>query len=288
MKNILVAMDLNPACDRAFERAVRLARRHNAELTVIHVIDEQVLGYEIDDSDLAPQLIARAEAKLRRHWADRSGAGAPPPRLIVRIGSPWEDILGAAADVGADLIVLGIHRINPLKDIFIGTTSERIIRHSTLPVLVVRDKPASEYTTAIVATDFSAASGRALGAALDVAADADIRVLHVFETPFPAFIRLSRHELAQHKDALGEKVLQDIHRDLETFLKSRGEETAPRVTPMIEQGSTISQISAVLDDEQADLLVLGTHGRGGMAGALLGSVALTFLNDCPCDVLISR
>lgn len=288
MKNILVAMDLGPMSDRAFERAFQLAQQRHAALTVVHVIDEQVLGYEEKVGDLAPLLVARAEEKLRRHWITRREAEAHQPRLIVKIGSPWEDILGVAAEISADLIVLGLHRINPLKDIFIGTTAERLIRHSTVPVLVVRDKPVGEYRKAVVATDFSASSGRALRAALEVAAHADIRVLHVFEMPFPAFIRYSRQEIAQHREALSHKALEDIRLDLGAFLEARTDRGSPCVTPMIEQGLVVPRISAVLEKEAADLLALGTHGRSGITGALLGSVALTFLNDCPCDVLIVR
>lgn len=286
MRHIVVAMDLSPACDRAFDRALRLARRDEADLTVTHIIDEQMLRYQDEDSDFARQLLARAERTLRKHLPSSPASAPRQPRLVVKIGSPWEDILGIAATANADLIVLGLHRVNPLKDMFIGTTAERIIRHSTRPVLVARDKPIADYVKAIVATDFSPSSGRALRAAVQVAAAAEIRLLHVFEPPFPAFIRLSKQEIARHWRELSDKAEAEVRTELADFARARSGGESPRVLSLVERGGVVPGISSVLEREQADLLVLGTRGRGALMGELLGSIAATFLNDCPCDVLI--
>lgn len=284
MKHIMVAMDLSPVSDRAFERALQLAKAHDAELTVMHVIDEQILNYD-DDSGMEDRLIASAEAKLKRHWA-RLHKAQPPIHLAVKVGSPWEDILDAAKKNKAELIVLGLHRVNPLKDVFIGTTAERIIRHSHIPVLVVKDKPAGAYRTVLATTDFSPCSSHALETALDLVPKAEFLLLHAFETPFPGFIRFSQKELADYKQERSKKATKQIEHDMKVFLRCHLASAEPAITSLIERGGVVGVIASTVEKRQPDLLVMGTHG--GVAGALLGSTALTFLNDPPCDVLVGH
>lgn len=285
MNHIMMAMDVSPVSDRAFERAWQLAQAHDAELTVMHVIDEQILNYD-DDYGMEERLIANVEAKLKRHWARFPKAKAERIHLVVKVGSPWEDIIARAKKNNVDLMVLGLHRVNPLKDVFIGTTAERIIRHSHVPVLVVKDKPVGSYRKVLVSTDFSPCSSHALEAALDLVPKADFQLLHVFETPFPHYIHFSSKELADYKQERSKKAAKQIEHDMKVFLRCHLAGAKPSITPLLERNDVVGGIVSTLQKEQPDLLVMGTHG--GVRGALLGSTALTFLNDPPCDVLVTR
>lgn len=288
MKHILVAMDLSPLSDRAFERALQLAEAHQASLTLAHVIDEQVLSYGEKTSDLEAVLTSGAEDKLKRHWSAMPESVARRFHHIIRIGSPWETVLAMANEAACDLIVLGLHRVNPLKDMFIGTTAERIIRNSTMPVLVVKDKPVGPYRKVLAGTDFSPCSSHALQAGLALAPDADFLLLHVFETPFPAFIRFRPDELEAWRQERVDKAVAQAKLDLEQFLMSHVVKTKPEIRSLVERGDVGSVVASMLKQHQPDLLAFGTHGRSGIPGALMGSVAVSFLNNPPCDVLVSR
>lgn len=286
MKHILVAMDLSPHSDRAFERALQLAQSHDAELTVMHVIEEQVLEYG-DDSSMEKRLKSHVEEKLRRHWAKIRKAKADRIRLIVKIGNPWEDILAEVKTKKADLIVLGLHHKDALQDMFVGTTAERTIRHSHIPVLVVKDKPAGAYRKAVAATDFSPCSAHALHMGLELAPDAAFTLLHVFDTPFRNRIKFSHKELENYKRPFIEKSQREAKEAMDAFVKGHRTSKAS-ITPMLERNETATGIHAVVDRQNADLLVMGTHGSSGLIGSLIGGYALDFLNAPPCDVLVSR
>lgn len=288
MKHILVAMDLNPASEWAFERAAQLAEAHGAGLSAVHVIDEQILDYEDHRENFGTRLAARAEAKLARQWSDLPDTLAGRFSHAIRTGSPWQGIVAEAAEQRADLIVLGLHRINPVKDVFVGTTAERIIRHSATPVLMVRDKPAGAYRKVMAGTDFAPSSSHALQTALALAPAADFIVVHVFETPFPGLIRLSAAELEAYRRERHQEAVKQVEADLATFLATHTGPKKPRITALSHRGEPVGGIAAMVAEHQPELLALGTDSRNSLPGGRLGDVAVTFLNDPPCDVLVSH
>jgi nucleotide-binding universal stress UspA family protein len=281
-------MDLSPLSDRAFDRALQLAGAHEAHLTLVHVIDDQMLGYGHQGDDLEADFVSRAEAKLRRHWLAMPEAIARRFDHTIKTGAPSEEILCLATEKAADLIVLGLHRVNPLKDVFVGTTAERIIRNSMTPVLVVKDKPVGAYDKVVASTDFSPCSSHALQAVLNLVPSAEFELLHVFETPFPAFIHFGKRELESYRQQRIDEAMKQIRRDLDAFLQTHLVTSTPRIEILCKRGGVIGEIGSTVRERKADLLALGTHGRSGILGAMLGSVAVTFLTDPPCDVLVSR
>ena len=236
----------------------------------------------------AAMLTSAAEDKLKRHWLAMPETVARGFHHIIRIGSPWETVLAIANEAACDLIVLGLHRLDPLKDMFIGTTAERIIRNSTLPVLVVKDKPLGPYRKVLVGTDFSPCSSHALQAALALVPHARFHLFHAFETPFPAFIQFRPDDLEAWRRERLDKAVAQVKLDLEQFLMPHIGGTKPQITTLVERGEIAGVVASMLRQHQPDLLVFGTHGRSGVAGALMGSVAVSFLNSPPCDVLVSR
>lgn len=287
MKSIVVAMDLHPASDRAFERAVLLAREQGARLTLVHAIDEQLLAYGEEDG-LWATFAAKAEEKLSRHWRALPEDVAARFRHRIVAGSPWRIVVDTARAESADLTVLGTHRPDALKDIFVGTTAERIVRHSDSPVLVVADKPAGPYRTVLAATDFSPSSSRALGAALALAPGARATLLHVFEVPFPSFIRPGRDELEAIRQERMELARGQIERDVADFARTAGGDAAARIDILCERGDVVGGIHAARVRLRAELLAMGMRSRSGVAGAMLGSKAVAFLADPPCDILVAQ
>jgi nucleotide-binding universal stress UspA family protein len=84
MKRILVALDLNPSSERAFERAVQLAGADDASLDAVHVIDDQILHYDDKTAEFGATLAARAESKLARLWSDLPASLRPRFRHAIR------------------------------------------------------------------------------------------------------------------------------------------------------------------------------------------------------------
>ena len=144
---ILVASDLTGRSDRALVRAVRLKRELAATLTLLHVVDPG-LGPEVTERRRA-ESIEILEARML-------DVSEESPRHVVieaLIGDLFATIVGEAEARNADLIVLGEPGKQRLKDLFVGTTTERVIRHSERPVLVVKEGSAEAYRRVLVAFD---------------------------------------------------------------------------------------------------------------------------------------
>jgi nucleotide-binding universal stress UspA family protein len=288
MKRLIVAVDVGRSSERAFARAVQLAGAHRARLTLVHVVNDQLLAYGEEDSRFAAEMMGRAEDSHRRNGAGQPKAVANTISQKIVLGRPWEKLLEIAKSERADLIVLGLHRVSPIKDIFVGTTAERIVRLGTLPVLIVRDESQGPYRNVLVGTDFSASCSHALSAALDVAPRARFKIAHVFETPFPAFVHFSDEETSALQEELTATARKQTERDLRRFMKSHLGARKPAVQLLVQSSEVAGGMAAVVKAEDPDLLVVGSHGRSRILGAMLGSTVGTFLNDPPCDVLVSR
>lgn len=128
-RRILAPYRMAPYADEALLLAARWARYLGAELYVLHV--EEDGGWEAVDKD---EVSARVERLL--------GEGDPPPVWLWRTGRPYEQIITAAQAKACDLIVLAAHARGRLRDALIGTTAERVIRRSNVPVLAVPSQSA--------------------------------------------------------------------------------------------------------------------------------------------------
>lgn len=277
MKKLLVAVDLSARSDRALARSLAIAKELKAEIVVVYVIDEAL------PSLVAERTRADALAAIEDHLSslpplDREGVG-----VHVVSGVVYKTIIELAQEQAVDLIVMGVPRAESLGDLFLGTTVERVIRRGNHPVLVVRDRTKNHYENVLVGIDFSVYARRAVEFATQLVADRDITLVHAYELPFKSFLTGHSRDttLSSRQQDQVDAMLQA---ELEAFLASLGPSSGHRRVVMIE-GLVQQVLREEVTSRRADLLVVGTHGRAGVAHALLGSVALDLLGDPPCDVL---
>jgi nucleotide-binding universal stress UspA family protein len=279
MKRLLVATDLSSRAERALDRAVRLARQHQSELRVLNVVE----------GDLPPHLVDAQRVEAERIFAERLQPAAGDAKILsslrVAMGKPFAEVLREAASWPADLIVIGTHQADVLQDMFRGTTAERIIRQGHIPTLVVREEAAEDYRRAVVGIDFSLHALRATQCAFRLAPRAEFHLVHSFLSPFPHFlygdIRAEAREV--HTKAMD----RTIEEELTAFLARFGDQVPP-VNRLVVNGMAQEVLLATASQLNADLLVAGTHGRAGIAHAVLGSVAEDLLSQAPCDVLVAK
>ena len=280
MKKLLLATDLSPRSEPALQRAIRLAGEHGAALTVVHVVDEDL------PSSLAEVTRAGAERIIRERLAAPPGDARVEVAVEILRGKVASAIVGHAAAAGADLIVLGLHRQGGLKEMFRGTTAERVIRTSHVPALVVKSEAREAYRRVVVGTDFSVHARRAMRLALRLAPNAELYVVHAFLVPFEGFMygADTRQQVeTEHRQDL----IAMVNEEMQIFLASFA--GAPRqVHQVCREGMAQDVILKEIVGHNANLLVLGTHGRTGVAHAFLGSVAEDLLTEAPCDVLVAR
>ena len=272
----MVATDLTERSQRAFERAIELKSQAGATATAIllHAVEPGLfpaIGEEryADAEDfLRDQIAALPEEK-------RAGVASN-----IRVGEPFTTIIDEAHRQEADLIVLGQPAKGGLKELFIGTTTERVVRYSDLPVLVVKELVRGAYQRVLVAMDLSEGAIRALETAYRIAPEAEFLILHAWSAPLVDF---GMSDFARES----QRVRELVDRRTKEFLSQLAPRAAEPQFELIDSSPYVAirnQISVF----GPDILAMGTHGRSALKTAMIGSLAREFLAEAACDVLVAR
>ncbi len=137
--HILVATDFSETSRGAIDVACELASDSGAALTLVHTCEVPVYTEVPVPPDVMVPIVDGARARLEDLVRSLQPA-CPRAKAITRVGVPWEQILAAAEEVGADLIVLGTHGRRGLAHALIGSVAERVVRLAPVPVLTVRSR----------------------------------------------------------------------------------------------------------------------------------------------------
>ncbi|WP_257835534.1 universal stress protein [Phenylobacterium sp. J426] len=281
-RTILLATDLSARCDRATDRAVQLAKAWQARLVVLTAIEPDVQEalrrepYEAPSwrRDAGPE--ALAVARIRREF----GRIVQDADVRVVEGEPASAIDAIAEEVGAELIVTGVARDETFGRYFLGSTVERLARLTPVPLLVVKAR-VEHYGEILVAADFSEPSQNALTAADRFFPNAPVTVLHACEAPFAGLL---------DKSDFRDQWRAQEQRACEAFME-RSQltwEARARVKVLVDHGSPEALVRRYMLDRGVDLVVVGTHGYGGVFGRRLGGTAKRILAFAPGDVLLIR
>jgi nucleotide-binding universal stress UspA family protein len=278
-RTLLLGTDLSCRCDRAMDRATVLAAEWRARLVVLHVLQEPA---PVTDLPSWRRPLDPCEAARRRVLRDLRGAEGLDLQVMVERGEPASSILEVVERFGGELIVTGVARDETLGRLLLGTTVEALVRRASVPVLVVKSRPRGAYQNVIVATDFSEGSRSALEAALSLLPEARVRLSHAYRVPLESFII---DQMAAREGAA--RLAMEESR---AFLAA-----TPAVAAdgrFIDTVCEYGEVGALLEDlvqlGDVDLVVLGTEGRSGLAGVLLGSVAQRLLSRLSVDMLVVR
>jgi nucleotide-binding universal stress UspA family protein len=277
MKRLLMATDLSPRSDRALNRALALSDELKAQLVVLHVVDEEL------PSSVADRLKETAESAIDDQLDSFPTLKRENITRKVVFGTGFRDILKEAEKSETELIIMGTHRDESLGDLFLGTTVERVIRRGNDPVLVVKNRVKGPYRRVLIGVDFSVYSRRAVEFALKFVPQGEIFLVHAFDVPFKGFIS-GRSALEEVTKKHQEQMDAMLGEEMQAFLASLPSPPTSLKRIMLE-GTVWEVIAGQVEKLRPDLLVVGTHGRTGMANALLGSVAEDLLSNPPCDVL---
>lgn len=142
LDTILVAIDFSDSSDKAFKTALFMAEQFSAKLLLVHVINEPIdlRGFyvpHITFDKLEEEITAGAE-KLMEQFCRQQFDGFDNYESLIVPGIPYQEIINVAEDNKADLIVLGTHGRTGLDHVLFGSTAEKVVRLSRLPVLTVR------------------------------------------------------------------------------------------------------------------------------------------------------
>jgi nucleotide-binding universal stress UspA family protein len=234
----------------------------------------------IFDPDVIRQIEEDARSRLEAQVRKISGGEHVECRVVS--GSAEVAILAVAKEMEADLVIVGATRRGTLTRTILGTTAQRVVRVSHLPVLVRRSADRGSIRRVLLTTDLSDLSaavyqrGLELAGAIGAAGELQVRSLLVLNyiyglVPPPPLAQRSVQEAAEA--------------DLAAFLE-RAAAGVPASSGKVRTGEAAKEIVAEASDWGADLIILGTHGRTGATRFLIGSVAESVLRSALCDVLV--
>ncbi|MBA2659360.1 MAG: universal stress protein [Nitrosospira sp.] len=287
---IVVATDMSAYANRAEARAAMLAQELGSEsLDLLHVVDslalESLRNLTQPPLDTEQRLMEASRKQMAEIEHKLSGNyGIPITTATVNVGRAHTEIAHYAKLLNAGLIVIGAHGVGFLRELFAGSTVDKVLRTVTCPLLIVKQAPQARYQRILAPVDFSKSSCRATKFAMNIAPHAHITVLHAFEVPFEAKLRSSSvdDKLIQvyetEVQAQKNREMQQLISDLEAPDGSS--------SGIIEPGSASAVIRKKMEALKPDLIVIGKHGQSERDEMLLGSVTKYVIQDADCDVLV--
>lgn len=293
VERILVGVDAEGLADDAVHAAIELSTRLQAKLELVHAVGTRTLEWEIVED---PRSAASNAGVLTTAWRameahvrgvlERRGCDGARAADLIRVlpGSPAKVLLDRAADLDADLIVLGAHKRRGMVDF--GSTVRAVIARAPSAIWI-QPGPWHGVRRVLVPVDLSDESLLALSqaCALANAFDASVRAVHCFQGP--AYVVSAWPE---YPDFAGsaysyEEVRAASKQAFESAMSAFDWQHAPHEVDFVD-GDPVDRILELSRD--ADLIAMGTHGRTGLSSVLLGNVAYSVLKRSDKPVLVLR
>ena len=273
MKKILVPVDFSPKSEEALKVAAKIARKIGGEIYVLHIVDipnseiDVIEGNQVPKGPMAMMLFEATHHKFD-DFLDKDYLDGIPVFEQVMTDSPVEGIADFAKKQHIDFIIMGSHGTSGLEEFFVGSNTEKVVRTSKIPVLVIK-KPASAFKI-----DKVVIAGKFKGQNIK-----EFKKIMKFLSMFKPEIYLLRvNTISNFKSS---KELDDI---FEAFLKKVPEYS--NLKPVIYNDYTVQEgIFNFAEKVDADLIALATRGRQGIMHFLSDSIAENVVNAAKRNIL---
>lgn len=269
MKRILVPTDFSPQAELALKVAVQIAQKQESEIYLLHSLDmpSQIRGVQ-NNSSMPESIyfIKLAEQNFEELFKKEY---LKPIEIHEAIGHDeiYNDINATVAENDIDLIVMGSHGASGFKEMFIGSNTEKVVRTSSIPVLVIKnDDPSFKIANFVFATDFSDEGRKAFDNAQKFAKTMDAK-MHLLYVNTPSGFKTTPEAIAMMED----------------FVKGMG---AENYTLNVYNDISVEKgVLGYAKDNNADIIGMSTHGRKGIAHFFNGSISEDLVNHAQMPVI---
>jgi nucleotide-binding universal stress UspA family protein len=269
LKRIVVGHDLRAGGETALVSAITLAQKTGATLRLVHVVEPYSFYQRLPHPFTTPySLEALAQRAGERLEALATNAELAPLHIEyeVRIGKPFVELIIARRAWQADMIVVG--GVTHGEGRLLGSTSARVVRKASGPVLVAKTTLDVTAKTILVPTDFSPHARSAAIEALALAQHFDGRV-HFFHVLEQAYVYSSIYGRNMEAPYIPLVTPTDLQDEWEAFLAELPLLDTVSWEKRTEEGHAATAIVREAAQDQASLIVMGTHGRTGLAHMLI-------------------
>ncbi|NHN63568.1 universal stress protein [Haloarcula sp. JP-Z28] len=285
--SILVPTDGSEHATRAAEHGAALARAFSASLHVMAVIDTRTAGGPFSGGDLEDETLDRMTADAEDTVTAITDAvdAAGAIQTTIRTGNPADEICAYRDDHDIDLIAMGTHGRTGVGRYLAGSVTESVVRHADVPVFTVRvteqSRKTDSYDDILVPTDGSTAATAAVEPACEIAAQFDSR-LHALNVVNLGDVATGSEytlptDLIDMLEAQGEKVTERI--------AARARESGVETVTQVVDGFPAADILDYAEENDIDLIVMGTAGRTGLNRFIMGSTTERLIRHADMPVL---
>jgi nucleotide-binding universal stress UspA family protein len=298
IQNIVVPIDFSKMSVQAIQIAKQLARRFDASIHLAHV---RQFNYAADFMAPVPPMVPFStmpyeqngeQTVLRELKKVASECGVSSASCDVLSGAPpFDEICRLGQTIPADLIVMPTHGRTGLKHVFLGSTAERIVQHSSCPVLVTRGNSAQSKNgsrfrikTILVPVDFSSCSQEGVRYAIAFANEFGAKIILLHAT-YLGYIYSSEGTAIYDIPGLQKAARKTAERKMRELARSVNFGAVKYQTAFTD-GSPVIDICDFAKDHELDLIITSTHGLTGFTHVLIGSIAEQVVRHSPCSVLV--
>lgn len=273
MKKLIVPIDFSEHSEYALEAAAMLAKKNNAEILALHMLE--ISNAVLTKADNMKQMeslffLKLAEQKFEE-FLDKNYLKGIKITPIVKHFKVFSEVNNVAKENGADLIIMGSQGVSGIKEALIGSNTEKVVRHSEIPVLVIKHNPILlDFENMVFACDFSEDAIQQYLKAKEMANKLGSKI-HLVYVNLPNLKFKSSSEI--------EKLVASFLRKAEGSLEKMSEVNYVN-DYSIEQG--ILNFSNVIG---ADLIAVATHGRKGISHFFEGSISEDIANHSTLPVM---
>jgi len=276
IKNILVATDFTKSSKNLIETAALLGQNFHADISIIHV-----LPGEIKEKKSKLMLEEAASTRMEKAVKSIESKGVTVKKTYLRKGNSADAVIRTADRLSMNLILIGSSEITKDDKFKLGTTAEKIIRKSEVPVWVVKKNSDVEIKSVFCPVDFSDESKRALTNAVYLAMTFKARLIiysvyELYDKSFPRFDPKS--------GGLNKLAKTEHEKKLDKFMKAVKTAGLDHKV-IVKGGDPATQIAKGINKLKPDLLIMGTTGKSGLSRWLMGSVTEKVTREVPCSFI---
>jgi len=285
---VLVGASLAGSGDPVLRSAAAIAGSMGSRLHVAHAFQLPMMDEPLAADWGVRQALQDEQEVLRQELAGRLVSlgidGEALDGVTVAVGSPFRVVVETAEEINADLVVVGARESSSPLAHWLGSTADRVIRKATCPVWVTRETRNLPPSRILVPVDLSPLSADTLHGActgiggLVLGRQPELMALWVLNSTL-------RKELLVRYQTEPIKVPDCAGEELVSFL-ANVVPNSRQVGSRLRLGEVTEGILAEIEQWRPDLVVMGTHGRGGFERFLIGSVAEGVIRHADCDVLV--
>lgn len=271
MKRILVPIDFSEQSENALKTAAVFAKKFDFEIVIVHMLEfsQAIISGSSQSAQETVFYLKLTERRLNE-FLDKNYLKDIKITPVIKHYKVFSELNELSKEENIDLIIMGSQGVSGIKEIFVGSNTQKVIRHSEVPILVIKDEPKLTFESSIFACDFSEESISAFKRARFFANSINCKMKVVYvNTPTKSF-----------------KSSEEMRTTVKNFFEKAG--TRADYIDDVAYISDYTVEAGILNfakKHKADIIAMATHGRKGFAHFFDGSITEDVANHSPLPVL---